>query len=127
MTSRGLNEYMSTVNAFGSNSQAAQNYAQNYRRKGEDALNTKMADWRAAGQAKAATILQAAQEKYEGQIAQGKEVVEAATAICGSQACAEQADKEVQVMLGEELADAEYIDGVMCRHLCMAEPAGKRG
>lgn len=84
MTSRGLNEYMSTVNAFGSNSQAAQNYAQNYRRKGEDALNTKMADWRAAGQAKAATILQAAQEKYEGQIAQGKEVVEASMGAYGA-------------------------------------------
>ena len=84
MTSRGLNEYMSTVNAFGSNSQAAQNYAQNYRRKGEDALNTKMADWRAAGQAKAATILQAAQEKYEGQIAQGKEIVEASMGAYGA-------------------------------------------
>jgi len=84
MTSRGLNEYMSTVNAFGSNSQAAQNYAQNYRRKGEDALNTKMADWRAAGQAKATTILQAAQEKYEGQIAQGKEIVESSMGAYGA-------------------------------------------
>ena len=84
MTSRGLNEYMSTVNAFGSNSQAAQNYAQNYRSKGDDALNTKMADWRAAGQAKAATIVQAAQEKYEGQIAQGKEIVEASMGAYGA-------------------------------------------
>ena len=84
MTSRGLNEYMSTVNAFGTNSQAAQNYAQNYSKKGEDALNNKMADWRAAGAAKAASALQAAQEKYEGQIARGKEVIETSMGAYGA-------------------------------------------
>ena len=30
-------------------------------------------------------------------------------------------------MLDEELADVEYIDGVMCRYLCMAEPGAKKG
>ena len=30
-------------------------------------------------------------------------------------------------MLDEELADVEYIDGVMCRYLCMAEPRAKKG
>ena len=84
MTSRGLNEYMSTINAFGTNSQSATNYAQNYRKKGEDALNNKMADWRAAGAAKGASMLQAAQEKYEGQIAQGKEVIETSMGAYGA-------------------------------------------
>lgn len=84
MTSRGLNEYMSTVNAFGTNTQSAQNYARNYRKRGEDAYNNKLADWRSQAEQKTASILEAAQEKYQGQIAKGKEVIESSMGAYGA-------------------------------------------
>lgn len=84
MTSRGLNEYMSTVNAFGTNTQSAQNYAKNYRKRGEDAYNNKLADWRSQAEQKTASILEAAQEKYQGQIAKGKEVIESSMGAYGA-------------------------------------------
>jgi len=84
MTSRGLNEYMSTVNAFGTNTQTAQNYAKNYRKRGEDAYNNKLADWRSQAEQKTASILEAAQEKYQGQLAKGKEVIESSMGAYGA-------------------------------------------
>ena len=84
MTSRGLNEYMSTVNAFGTNTQSAQNYAKNYRKRGEDAYNNKLADWRSQAEQKTASILEAAQEKYQGQLAKGKEVIESSMGAYGA-------------------------------------------
>ena len=84
MTTRGLTEYMSTVNAFGSNSQSAQTYASNYRKRGEDAYNNKLADWRSKAEQKTASILEAAQEKYQGQIAKGKEIIESSMGAYGA-------------------------------------------
>jgi len=75
---------MSTVNAFGSNSQSAQTYASNYRKRGEDAYNNKLADWRSQAEQKTASILEAAQEKYQGQIAKGKEVIESSMGAYGA-------------------------------------------
>jgi hypothetical protein len=86
MTSRGLNEYMTAVNAFGSNTQPAQNHAKNYRKRGEDAYNNKLADWRSQAEQKTAGLLEAAQEKYQGEIAKGKEIVESSMGAYGAAA-----------------------------------------